>query len=199
MGRKLNTAVTGERTTVALTDEQFENLIHLIRNGTSEGGIRPNPGVAIALLLEGNIGIRVSDIVRLRLKDIVLDGENYRLNITEKKTGKRREKYIPKELVLYIQSYCIEHGIDRESRIVPITTRQVQRILKRAADYLGYERIGTHSFRKYFATNAYTESNYNLSLVQDLLQHSSAAVTQRYIHASSKELVETLDKITKII
>jgi site-specific recombinase XerD len=46
---------------------------------------------------------------------------------------------------------------------------------------LGYEGISTHSFRKWFATEIYKNNGYDIALVQRLLQHSSAATTQRYI------------------
>ena len=52
-------------------------------------GFRPNERMATALVLEGNLGLRISDIVRLRLSDIVNDGGRYRLAITEQKTGKQ--------------------------------------------------------------------------------------------------------------
>lgn len=199
MTGKLNTRITGERTTVALTEEQYVALVQLIRDGTPDGHIKPNSRVAMALILEANLGIRVSDIVKLRLSDIILDGQNYRLNITERKTGKRREFYVPQYLVFYIQNFCITNGINRDERIIAITTRQVQRVLHNAAYYLGYERISTHSFRKFFATKAYETSNYNLVLVQSLLQHSSASITQRYVRASSKEMIETLESIVEIV
>jgi len=37
------------------------------------------------------------------------------------------------------------------------------------------------SFRKWYATEIYKANGYDIALVQRLLQHSSAAVTQRYI------------------
>jgi len=60
----------------------------------SEGftGFHPNERVATALVLEGNLGIRISDILALRPCDIVRDGDRYRLEIVEKKTGKHSEK-----------------------------------------------------------------------------------------------------------
>ena len=51
-------------------------------------GFHPNERVATALVLEGNLGIRISDILSLRPCDIVRDGDRYRLEIVEKKTGK---------------------------------------------------------------------------------------------------------------
>lgn len=183
--------------TIALTKEQYENLIRTIRDGYE--GSRPNARVAAALELEANLGIRISDIVSLRLSDIVRDGSRYRLNITEQKTGKARNFTIPAELYKYIQDYCIDHEIASSAVIFPVTTRAVQKKLKQAADHLGYEGIGTHSFRKFFATQIYQKNDYNLLLVQQLLQHSSPAITQRYIGIGSKELEEALQNNLNLI
>lgn len=62
-----------------------------------------------------------------------------------------------------------------------MTERSVQKQLAIVCDYLGYEGIGTHSFRKWYATEIYKANGYDIALVQRLLQHSSAEVTQRYI------------------
>jgi len=61
------------------------------------------------------------------------------------------------------------------------------------ADYLGYENIGTHSFRKFFATEIYLNNDYNIILVQQLLQHSSVAVTQKYIGITSEMQEKALE------
>ena len=64
----------------------------------------------------------------------------------------------------------------------PLTERAVQKHLQKVVDYLGYgDNIGTHSFRKYFATEIYKNNNYDIVLVKTLLQHSSVATTQKYI------------------
>ena len=63
----------------------------------------------------------------------------------------------------------------------------MQKYLKKVVDYLGYEEpIGSHSFRKYFATEIYRQNNYDIVLVQKLLQHSSVATTQRYIDVDQR-------------
>ena len=61
--------------TTALTTEQYRNIITAMREGSSF--FRPNERVATALVLEGNLGLRISDIVRLRPCDIVNDGGRY--------------------------------------------------------------------------------------------------------------------------
>ena len=59
-----------------------------------------------------------------------------------------------------------------------------------------YDNIAkyTHrSFRKFYATEIYKDSGYNIALVQQLLQHSSAAVTQRYIGIQQQEIEKAIE------
>ena len=86
----------------------------------------------------------------------------------------------------------MDHGIASGEVIFPVTERAVQKYLAKVTEELGYSSIGTHSFRKFFATEIYLNNNYNIVLVQQLLQHSSAAITQRYIGISSKEIEDAL-------
>ena len=165
--------------TKALTTEQYKEIIQTMKEGFC--GCRPNERVATALVLEGNLGLRISDIVKLRLCDIVLDGDRYRLEIVEQKTGKSRVFTVPLVIQQYIENYCLRNGLRRDELIFPLTERAIQKQLKIVCDYLGFEGISTHSFRRWYATEIYKNSGYDIALVQRLLQHSSAATTQRYI------------------
>ena len=165
--------------TVALTREQYEEIITTMKKGFT--GFRPNERIATALVLEGNLGLRISDILKLRLSDIVSDGGRYRLEITEQKTGKKRVFTVPLVIQQYIENYCLRNGIKRNDIIFPISERAVQKQLAIVCDFLGYTGISTHSFRKFYATDIYQKNGYDIVLVQRLLQHSSATTTQRYI------------------
>ena len=156
-------------------------------------GCRTNDRIATALMLEANLGLRISDILKLRLSDIVKDGERYRLSITEQKTGKARVFTIPLALYQFIRCYCMDNDIPADTVIFPLTERAVQKQLKIVCHYLEYEGISTHSFRKFYATEIYQSSGYNIALVQQLLQHSSAAVTQKYIGIQQKELEQAIE------
>ena len=79
--------------TIVLTTEQYKEIIQTMREGFC--GCRPNERIATALVLEGNLGLRISDILSLRLSDIVKDGDRYRLEITEQKTKKKRVLQFP--------------------------------------------------------------------------------------------------------
>jgi integrase len=178
--------------TKTLTEEQYNDIIDTMRRGFS--GCRPNDRIATALVLEANLGIRISDILNLKLNDIVKDGSRYRLDIVEIKTKKKRVFTVPIDVYSYIQTYCIDNNIKSNEIIFPISERAIQKQLKIVCDWLGYDGIGTHSFRKFFATEIYKNNDYNIILVQKLLQHSTPAVTQKYIGLSSKEIETALGK-----
>ena len=177
--------------TKALTTEQYKEIIQTMREGFS--GCRPNERIATALVLEGNLGLRISDIVKLRPCDIVRDGERYRLAITEQKTGKQRVFTVPLVIAQYIENYCLRNHIRSEDRMFPLSERAVQKQLAFVCDYLGYEGISTHSFRKWYATEIYKTNGYDIALVQRLLQHSSAATTQRYIGIEPQRIEKAIE------
>lgn len=183
--------------TVALTEDQYKEIINLIKTGfvTKDGRIiKPNNRIATILSLEANLGLRVSDILQLSLSSVIRDGDRYRLDITERKTQKKRQFTVPLEIYAYMQNYALENNISPKSKLFQIGERVVQKHLQFACEYLGYENISTHSFRKFFATSIYISNNYNIELVRILLQHSSVATTQRYIGIRGKEIEEALQK-----
>ena len=178
--------------TRALTDDEFAQIIQTIQHGyiTADGKkIKPNIRVSVALTLQANLGLRIGDIINLKLSDIVKDGNRYRLDITEQKTGKKREFTVPNEIYTYLQSYALENSIRPNQKLFPITVRQVQKHLQITATYLNLENVGTHSFRKFFAVSVYNNNNYNVELVRALLNHSNVTVTQRYLSIENR-LVE---------
>ena len=183
--------------TKALTTEQYEDIITTMRTGTLS--CRPNDRVATALVLEGNLGLRISDILRLRLCDIVKDGNRYRLEITEQKTGKPRVFTVPLVIYQYIENYCLRNGITPTERIFPLTERAIQKQLALVCSALGYDGIGTHSFRKWYATEIYKNNGYDIALVQRLLQHSNSAITQRYIGVEQQRIEQAIEGHTQLL
>ena len=183
--------------TKALTTEQYKEIIQTMREGFC--GCRPNERIATILVLEGNLGLRISDILKLRLCDIVRDGDRFRLEVVEQKTGKRRIFTVPLIIQQYIENYCLRSGIQKTETIFPISERAVQKQLAIVCDYLGYEGISTHSFRKWYATEIYKANGYDIALVQRLLQHSSAATTQRYIGIEPQRIEQAIQNHANLI
>ena len=170
--------------TIALDQEQYKQIITAIQQGfkTSNGyTFKPNNRLATLLILQANLGLRLSDILHLHICDIVKDAGRCRLDIVEQKTGKARTFTVVPELYSYMLQYASDNRIDKEAKLFDIPERAVQKQLKIVCDHLGLENISTHSFRKFYATEIYKNNDCDIELVRHLLQHSSAAVTQKYI------------------
>ena len=92
-----------------------------------------------------------------------------------------------------MENYCLRTGIARDALMATLTTRAIQKQLALVCEYLGYEGISTHSFRKWYATEIYRNNGYDIALVQRLLQHSSTAVTQRYIGIEPQRIEKAIE------
>lgn len=182
---------------VALTTEQYKTIISTMQTGSA--AFRANPRIAAVLTAEANLGMRVGDILRLRLSDIVRDGGRLRLNIIEEKTGKRRTFSVPEEVYAFLCKYAQERGVKADELLFPITERAVQKYLKAVCDYLGYQNISTHSFRKWYATDIYNATGHDIILVQKLLQHSSPSITRRYIGISDERIESAIANHVHIV
>lgn len=187
--------------TISLTDKQYIDIITAIKSGFCHAGreYKPNERIATALTLEANLGMRISDILQLHYCDIIKDGDRYRLNISEIKTGKERIFTVPEEIREFIDQYRIRNRMSEQQRLFDLSERQIQKHLQAACEYLGLDGISTHSFRKYFATQIYINNGYNIELVRQLLQHSSAAVTQKYIGIQQKQVEDALQNHIKLL
>lgn len=182
---------------VALTTDQYQSIISTMKTGAST--FRANPRIAAVLTAEANLGMRVGDILRLKLSDIVRDGGRLRLNIIEEKTGKRRTFSVPEEVYTFFCDYAAKRGLSADERLFPITERAVQKYLKIVCDYLGYTNISTHSFRKWYATDIYNATGHDIILVQKLLQHSSPSITRRYIGISDERIESAIANHVHIV
>lgn len=182
--------------TKALDREQYGLIIDTIRNGFQYDGseFKPNNRLATLLMVQANLGVRISDILKLSLSDIVKESGRYRLDIVEQKTGKERNFTVPAALYDYLVKYANENNIRNQARLFPICERAVQKQLKIVADYLDIDGISTHSFRKFYATQIYINNDFDVELVRHLLQHSSSAITQKYIGISSARVEQAINK-----
>jgi len=179
------------------------NFVYKDNKGV-ERVFQPNNRIATALNVEANLGLRIGDVVKLRISDMVKDGTRYRLDIIEEKTRKKREFTVPVEVYSYIQEYAYKNGIRPTAKLFDISVRAVQKQLKIVCDYLKTKGVdtsgvGTHSFRKYFATNIYVNNNYNIELVRKILQHSSISITQTYIGIQQKDVEAALQNNIRLV
>ena len=158
-----------------------------------------NPQVIAILTTECSIGCRLGDILRMKLSDIYISDKGYRLKIKEEKTGKERNVPIPDSLYAYLTEYAMTNGRKRDDTIFSITPRAVSKYIKKVADYLGYENISSHSWRKLYALTVYEHTGKEVVAVQQALLHSSIATTQWYINRRSEKLEQLLSTHCNIV
>lgn len=136
-----------------------------------------------------NTGLRISDILPIKVKDIFHSNGNYRdyLILKEKKTGKEKKIKLNNAIRKNIDAYIKDQNLLPESYLFAsqkggyIRRIQAYRVLKEAADICGIENFGTHSLRKTWGYWTYKMSRYNIGLIMDTFNHSSQSITLRYI------------------
>ena len=151
------------------------------------------PANRLAILTSLQTGLRIDDVLHLRTEDLKKD----RFTIHEMKTGKSRRIRLTKDLRddLFAQAgryFVFEGRIDPKK---PRTRQAVYKDLVRAQNAFRVQRIKIrpHSARKIYAVNAYRKCG-DLKKVQQLLNHSSEAVTMLY--ALADEITEQTRKPT---
>ncbi|MCP9356728.1 tyrosine-type recombinase/integrase [Liquorilactobacillus satsumensis] len=92
-----------------------------------------------------------------------------------------------------LQSEWLFPSIKRPNR--HISEKQFYKIMAHVGDLLGINYLGTHTMRKTGAYRVYTQSNYNIGLVMQLLNHSSEAMTLKYLGLDQVSREHMLDKI----
>lgn len=113
----------------------------------------------ILFLLGINTGLRISDILRLRVRDV----EGWNIFIREKKTNKIKDVKMPSDLKKALRDYTKGKPKNefliksRNGKNKPITRSMAYVILNQAAQEFGLERIGTHSLRKTYGYHHYKQ------------------------------------------
>lgn len=181
------------KATRPITEEEFRKIIFTLKHGVKfedrrghKRMIKPNNQIALILSVQATIGFRINDILRMKLRDI----RGNKISFIEQKTKKLQYRQVNIDFIEALQDYAAGLDIGLNDYLFNTTARNIQKILKRVTDYLGYNYIGTHSFRKFYAVNAYRASNNNLEMVRNLLNHSSVSITQRYINVDQDKIDE---------
>lgn len=137
-----------------------------------------------------NSGLRISDILQLK----VLDTQKSYFNVVEKKTKKTRRIEMTPQLKRELKQYVEdkeEHEYlfkSREGVNKPISRSAAYKILNNAALAVGLEEnIGTHTLRKTFGYHFYKQTK-DVALLQEILNHSSPKITLRYIGINQDQM-----------
>jgi integrase/recombinase XerD len=150
-----------------------------------------NPKHRALLLLAYSGGLRVSEVVRLRVEDI--QGERGLIRVRGGKGGKDRYTTLSPLVLRALREYWrafrprtwLFPG-EREGR--HLTARSAQKVLDRSRERAGIRRgISMQTLRHSFATHL-LEDGTDLRYVQELLGHSRPETTMIYTHVTQKDL-----------
>lgn len=137
----------------------------------------------ILFLIAIHTGLRIGDILKLRVNDIYNKNNIY---IKEQKTGKKKEVEISPKLKKEIKEFCKDRNPNeyllksRQGHNNPIGRHRAYQIIKNAATIHGLNNIACHSMRKTFGRKYY-EKYGDIEELRKYFNHSSSSVTLRYI------------------
>ena len=181
---------------------QWDEAMNLIRKLAKDGNYKMSLLIALGCFT----GLRISDILALRWSQILHVSE---FSVIEKKTGKKRTLRLNPQLQKHIAE-CYKQ-IEPIGTRAPILVSQkgtiftIQRInvmlkeIKRRY-HLRVGNFSCHSLRKTFGRQVYAMSgdSAELALVKlmELFNHSSIAITKRYLGLRQEEILETYDMLS---
>ncbi|MEO6612850.1 MAG: tyrosine-type recombinase/integrase [Chitinophagaceae bacterium] len=139
-------------------------------------------------------GLRVSEVVNLKLKDISSD----RMQIKVVAAKGKKDRYVGLSPVLLdiLRNYIkkaerkpVIYLFESEAPGQPYSSRSAQKVFQRAKQLAGIRKdISFHSLRHSFATHL-LEKGIDIRYIKDILGHFSIRTTERYTHVSREKLI----------
>lgn len=136
----------------------------------------------IMFMIGVNVGLRISDILPLKVRDVKAD----HIKVIEQKTGKVRRVAVNRSLRRALDKF-IRNKKDsdiliksREGVNKPISRSMAYKILREAAEQVGISEVGTHTMRKTFGYHMYQRDK-DVAALQKLFNHDKPSTTLLYI------------------
>lgn len=159
----------------------------------------------LILILTYSAGLRVSEVVRLKISDF--DSERMLIYIRNSKGNKDRYTLLSQsalnKLKLYLKAYYVQKYEKQwlfpgQKKNKHLSKRSAQKVFKRACKKAGIKKeVGIHSLRHSFATHL-LEQGVDLRYIQKLLGHKSSTTTEIYTHVSKNSLTRIVNPFDKL-
>jgi len=140
------------------------------------------------LMLGYSAGLRLGEIVRLRISDI--DRDRMQIRVVQSKGKKDRytklsDKFLP-VLDAYIGEYCPKEYLFEGARGDEYSVRSIQNMIRDVVARAGIKKhVTMHTLRHTFATHS-LENGVDLRYIQSMLGHDSSKTTEIYTHVTTK-------------
>lgn len=174
-----------------LNEIEMEDLLNIYNLNTYDG-IRNR----LILELLYSTGVRVSELVNIKLKDINFSdksivimgkGKKERIVLFGEYTGYLLEKYLDDSRNIYLDGRNSEYLILNRFG-ASLSVRSVQKIINSCTNLLALKhRVTPHTIRHTFATHLLNHGA-DIKSVQELLGHESLSTTQIYTHITNDRL-----------
>jgi site-specific recombinase XerD len=165
---------------VVLSRDEIEKILNQLKNVKHK----------LLLSLSYGAGLRVSEIVSLKIEDIDLN--ELIVHIKQAKGQKDRISILPEKLVNGLRNLIFGKSIGdfifTSERGGKLTVRTAQKIFENAFKKSEIKKEATfHSLRHSFATHL-LENGVDVRYVQELLGHQNIRTTQLYTHVTNLKL-----------
>ena len=132
-----------------------------------------------------NVGLRISDILTLRVSDVY---EQDHVTIYEDKTDKKKRFLINEQMQRELKRYIEKNNLQSEDYLIQsrkgknraVGREQAWRVLNECGRCIGLNEVGTHTMRKTFGYWQYQQFH-DVAMLMDLFNHSAPSITLRYI------------------
>lgn len=165
---------------VVLSGSEIRKILESVKNAKHR----------LLIALSYGAGLRVSEVINLRVADI--DIEELTIHLKQAKGKKDRITIFPERLESNIQNLIA--GKDKNEFVFAserggkLTTRTAQKVFANALKKAGIKKSATfHSLRHSFATHL-LENGVDIRYVQELLGHQNIRTTQRYTQVTNPKL-----------
>ncbi|WP_252241613.1 tyrosine-type recombinase/integrase [Clostridium sp. ZBS18] len=184
----LETAKIPKKEVLAPTPNEVEKIFNSL-NKDSKFYIRNKAMLSVLAYA----GLRVEECSNLTLNDV--DLVNEQVIVRDGKGNKDRIIYMSNSLLDSLNEYF--DTIDNKDKFLwigehgkKLSKETIMSIVKTAIINAGLKDKGytTHSLRKYFATEFYKASGYNILLTSEMLGHSSIETTRKYLKVNENDI-----------
>lgn len=159
----------------------------------------------ILFLVGINTGLRISDILKLRTRDIKDIKGNIRKHIIlqEQKTNKDKKVKINDDIRPILKEYLKDKKeyeyIIKSPRGTnkPLSRQQAYRILSGTGDLFEIENMGCHTLRKTLGYHYYNKTK-DIAGLMNLYNHSKQTTTLKYIGLNQDSVDQIYDKLNMI-
>jgi integrase len=159
-----------------------------------------NPRDHLLFVMGVNNGIRVVDLIKLKVKDVRDKKAGDTVKITESKTGKNNIIVINKTVHKALNNYLNMMQPNDEDYLFPsrkgnshIGSQRVSKLVKQWTSAINLKgRFGNHSLRKTWGFVQRTKYGVGFEIICKRYNHSSPAITMRYLGIQDREVHQIL-------